>query len=220
MIGWSDVYRVVVAMVPLYVPLFLGYASVKWLRMFNSQQFGTINQMTYNFILPLFIFESTTHLNPFKINYIFVAGDVISKSVVCFILFGGAYAYDLSYGWCITCFDLFAINNSHIVGVVLMRAVYGSLGEELVIQSTILQLNIWVTVLLFMLEVRRTRRNSGTVAAFELSDMEESNAIQEVDASEVTPSVWVLFKTVLGKVANPICLACVAGLLWAFLANW
>ncbi|KAL8155435.1 hypothetical protein AgCh_000720 [Apium graveolens] len=100
-----------------------------------------------------------------------------------------------------------------------MRAMYGSVGEELVIQSTVLQLLFWLPIFLFMLEVRRTRRNSSSVAAFE-TDIDQGHFVGEVDASAVTPSVLALIKTALRKLLNPICLACIAGLVWALLASW
>lgn len=222
MIGWSDVYKVVVAMVPLYVPLVLGFGSVKWWHMFNQEQCDAINRMTCYFILPLFTFEFTTHINPFKMNYIFVAGDVISKCTIGAAIGLYTYFYDGSFGWCITILSMSSINNSLIVGVVIMRSMYGSLGEEIVIQSAVLQLIIWVMILLFMLEVRRTRRSFDSVAAIEMSenDLEENDGVGVIDADVVRPSVWVVIKVVLGKLAkNPNCLACIAGVIWALLAG-
>ncbi|KAL1802309.1 hypothetical protein ACET3Z_030956 [Daucus carota] len=221
MIQLDDVYKVVVAMVPLYVALLLGYGSVRWWRMFTPDQTDAINRMNCYFIMPLFTFEFTTHLNPFKMNYLFVAGDVISKCVIGVVLGVWVYFFGGSYEWCITGFSLSTINNTLIVGVPLMRAMYGALGEDLVIQSAVLQSIIWVMILLFMLEVRRARRDFDSVAAVEMSSGKdlEGNSDGEVDVSVVRPSAWILMRTVLGKLAkNPNCYACIAGLVWAFLA--
>ncbi|KAL5201117.1 hypothetical protein ABZP36_035471 [Zizania latifolia] len=38
MIGWSDVYKVVAAMAPLYFALGLGYGSVRWWKLFTADQ--------------------------------------------------------------------------------------------------------------------------------------------------------------------------------------
>ncbi|KAL8155419.1 hypothetical protein AgCh_000707 [Apium graveolens] len=106
-------------------------------------------------------------------------------------------------------------------GVPLMRAMYGALGEDLVVQSAVLQSIIWIMILLFMLEVRRARRDFDSVSAIEMSgkDLEGNHRVQEIDVSVVRPSAWAVMKTVLGKLAkNPNCYACIAGLAWAFLA--
>lgn len=222
MIGWSDVYNVVVAILPLYVPLILGYASVKWWHMFNPEQCSAINQMNFYFILPLFILEFTSHTNPFKMNYIFVGGDVICKCFISALLWAWTYFFDISYEWSITSFSLSAINNSLVLGSVVMRAMYGSLGQSIVIQSAVLQLIIYVMILLFMLEVRRSRLDFDSVSDIEMSgkDLEENDGVKEIDVSVVKPSVWVLIKIVLGKLAkNPNCAACIAGLIWALLAG-
>ncbi|XP_074378485.1 auxin efflux carrier component 5-like [Apium graveolens] len=221
MIELSDVYKVVVAMVPLYVALLLGYGSVKWWHMFTPDQTDAINRMNCYFIMPLFTFEFTTHLNPFKMNYLFVAGDVISKCVIGVMLGVWVYFFNGSFEWCITGFSMSTINNTLIVGVPLMRAMYGALGEDLVVQSAVLQSIIWIMILLFMLEVRRARRDFDSVSAIEMSgkDLEGNHRVQEIDVSVVRPSAWAVMKTVLGKLAkNPNCYACIAGLAWAFLA--
>lgn len=155
-------------------------------------------------------------------NYIFVAGDVISKCFIIVLFWGWTYIYGSSYEWCITNFSISAITNSIILGSVVMRAMYGSLGEELVIQSAVLQLIIWLVILLFMLEVRRARQNSDSVSAMEMSrkDLEENSGVEEIYVSAGKPSGRVLMKTVFGKLAkNPNCLACIAGFIWALFAS-
>ena len=54
--------------------------------MFTPDQTDAINRMNCYFIMPLITFEFTTHLNTFKMNYLFIAGDVISKYVIGLIL--------------------------------------------------------------------------------------------------------------------------------------
>ncbi|KAL1802310.1 hypothetical protein ACET3Z_030957 [Daucus carota] len=222
MIELSDVYKVVVAMVPLYVALMLGYGSVKWWRMFTPEQSDAINRMTCYFIIPFLTFQFTTHLNPYKMNSLFVAADVISKCGIGAMLGLWAYFFGGSYEWCITGFSISSITNALIVGVPLMRAMYGSVGVDLVIQSAIMQSTFWLIVLFFMLEVRRARLDFDSVAAVEMSsgkDLEGSGGVHEVDVSVVRPSVWAMLKVVFGKLAkNPNCYACIVGLIWAFVA--
>ncbi|XP_063940001.1 auxin efflux carrier component 5 [Daucus carota subsp. sativus] len=222
MIELSDVYKVVVAMVPLYVALMLGYGSVKWWRMFTPEQSDAINRMTCYFIIPFLTFQFTTHLNPYKMNSLFVAADVISKCGIGAMLGLWAYFFGGSYEWCITGFSISSITNALIVGVPLMRAMYGSVGVDLVIQSAIMQNTFWLIVLFFMLEVRRARLDFDSVAAVEMSsgkDLEGSGGVHEVDVSVVRPSVWAMLKVVFEKLAkNPNCYACIVGLIWAFVA--
>ncbi|KAL1802305.1 hypothetical protein ACET3Z_030952 [Daucus carota] len=209
-------------MVPLYVPLILGYGSVKWWHMFNTEQCEAINRMNCYFIYPLFMFEFTTHINPFNMNYLFVAGDVIAKCFLGLVLGGWTYFFNERYEWFVTGFSISAINNTSIVGLPLLGAMYGSLGEELVIQSALLQLIIWVMILLFMLEVRRARQSFESVSAIEMSrkDLEENIGVQVNDVRVVRPSTWAVIKIVLGKLAqNPNCHACIAGFIWALVAS-
>ncbi|CAK9174357.1 unnamed protein product [Ilex paraguariensis] len=129
MIGWEDIYKVVVAMVPLYVALVLGYSSVKWWHMFTPEQCNAINLFACYFILPLFTFEFTAHVNPFQMNYHFIAADTISKFLVLLVLALWANCSGHgAYSWSITSFSLSALNNTLVVGVPLMKAMYGQKG--------------------------------------------------------------------------------------------
>ena len=86
MIGWEDVYEVVVAMVPLYVALILGYGSVKWWRIFTPEQCDAINRLVCYFTLPLFTFEFTAHVDSFKMNNKFIGVDTSSKVIIVVVL--------------------------------------------------------------------------------------------------------------------------------------
>ncbi|KAM6596480.1 hypothetical protein CsatA_007004 [Cannabis sativa] len=87
MIKWEDVYKVVEATAPLYVALILGYGSVKWWKIFTPDQCGAINRFVCFFTLPLYTFDFTAHVDPFKWNYRFIAADAISKSSVVQAIF-------------------------------------------------------------------------------------------------------------------------------------
>lgn len=62
-----------------------------------------------------------------------------------------------SYGWSITSFSLSTLTNSLVVGVPLLQAMYGPSAVDLVVQLSVVQAIIWLTLLLFVLEFRRTR---------------------------------------------------------------
>ncbi|CAK9184848.1 unnamed protein product [Ilex paraguariensis] len=227
MIGWEDVYKVVVAMVPLYVPLVLGYGSVKWWHMFTPEQCDAINLFASYFIIPLFNFEFTSHVNPLQMNYLFIAADVISKSLVLLVLTLWANCSGHgTYSWSITSFSLSALNNSLVVGVPLMKAMYGQMGMDLVIQSSVVQSILWLMVLLFMLELRRTRtdfstntitRDSGVVHG-ELAGKDLEGSTNFVVREN--PSFRLMMKMVWLKLAkNPNSYSCILGLAWAFVSN-
>ncbi|CAI9090909.1 OLC1v1025796C3 [Oldenlandia corymbosa var. corymbosa] len=80
MIGGEEIYKVVTAMLPLYTAIFLGYASVKWCQMFKPDQCDAINRFNCYFVLPFFTFEFVATVNPYQMNFRFMAADVIAKN--------------------------------------------------------------------------------------------------------------------------------------------
>ncbi|KAK4385736.1 Auxin efflux carrier component 5 [Sesamum angolense] len=157
MIAWGDGYKVVAAMAPLYVALALGYGSVKWWRMFKPDQCDAINRFNCYFIIPFFTFHFTSGVDPYRMNYRFLAADVIAKAIA-----GSALALwanlcrkgDLS--WAITSYSLSSLNNTLVVGVPLLEAMYGPVGQDLVVQSSVIQSLLWFPILLFLLQFWRT----------------------------------------------------------------
>lgn len=215
MIGWGDVYKVVVAMVPLYVALMLGYGSVRWWKVFTPEQCGAINRFVCYFTLPFFTFEFTAHVDPFKMNYLFIGADAISKLIIVVVLAVWAkWSGKGSYSWSITSFSLCTLTNSLVLGVPLIKAMYGPTAVDLVVQSSVIQSIIWLTLLLLVLEFRRT--GLGVSSSNPDKDL-EGNADSTVSPR---PAFWCLMKTVGVKLAmNPNSYACIIGLVWAFIAN-
>lgn len=215
MIGWGDIYKVVAAMVPLYIPLILGYLSVKWWHMFTPEHCTAINKLNCFFILPFFTFEFSTHINPFKLNTLFIAADVISKLIILIALALWANCTTKgTYAWSITSFSLSTLNNTLVVGVPLMRAMYGKIGEDLVLQSFALQSILWFMMLLFMLEIRRTRTDF-VCDEVVVKDLEGNESVE----MKKKPSFWYLMMIVGKRLAkNPNSYACILGLAWAFCA--
>ncbi|KAK8633316.1 hypothetical protein V6N13_014162 [Hibiscus sabdariffa] len=133
MIRWEKVYKVVVAMVPLYVALTLFSEMV---GSFTPEQCDAINQLDFYFTLPLFSMEFTSHIDPFEMNYRFIGADAVSKLLIVAVLaFWAKCSSHGSYTWFITNFSLSTLTNSLVVGVPLMKAMYGQIGVDLVIQS-------------------------------------------------------------------------------------
>ncbi|GLT36438.1 hypothetical protein SLA2020_108130 [Shorea laevis] len=221
MIGWEDVYKVVAAMAPLYFALMLGYGSVKWWRIFKPDQCDTVNRLVCYFTLPLFTVEFTANVDPFQMNYRFIGAEVISKFITVVVLaFWAKCSSKGSYCWSITSFSLTTLTNTLVVGVPLMKAMYGPMAVDLVVQASVLQGIIWLTIMLFVLEFRRSgisfSPGKEEVGEGE-KDLERS---ADVAASNQPPSFWVLMKVVGLKLStNPNSYACTVGLAWAFLAS-
>ncbi|KAF5791098.1 putative membrane transport protein [Helianthus annuus] len=218
MIGWEDIYDVISAMFPLYVALVLGYGSVKWWHVFKPDHCDAINKLNCYFIMPLFTFDFTSRINPYKMNHRFIAADAISKVIILVTISLWANCSSKgSYQWSVTSFSLSSLNNTLVVGVPLMRAMYGSFGENLVIQSSILQSLLWNMFLLFMLEFEHTKQR------LDLEAVPKSSAvdIETSDNGDTSrrPSVLIVMKTVGLKVAkNPNSYACFLGFMWALVA--
>ncbi|KAG9446175.1 hypothetical protein H6P81_012303 [Aristolochia fimbriata] len=234
MIEWEDVYKVVVAMTPLYVALGLGYGSVKWWNIFTPDQCTAINLLVSFFTLPLFTFEFAANIDPFQMNYRFIAADAISKVLIVLVLVAWAKCSGKgSYGWSITNFCLSTLTNSLVVGVPLLKAMYGHIGQDLVVQSSVVQAIVWLTILLFVLELREARcsYSSGTDGTTTKDQLEAGNNDDVIiststamnnNISGTRPSVWAVTKIVWVKLAlNPNSYASIVGVAWAFIsARW
>nr|GMD31767.1 auxin efflux carrier component 5-like [Ipomoea batatas] len=224
MIGWEDVYKVVVAMAPLYVALALGYFSVRRWHMFKPDQCDAINRFNCFFVIPFFNFQFMAHINPYRLNYPFLSADVIAKFLVIAAL--GAWANFTDKGSLsssVTAFSLSTLTNTLIVGVPLLRAMYGDSGADLVVQAAVIQNLVWFTFLLFALQCNGSsvQMAAGDVEANNSHNNNETNTTYS-DDSAVTESTSVLslMMPVLSNLAqNPNSYACFLGLFWALLAS-
>ncbi|KAJ3688576.1 hypothetical protein LUZ61_017740 [Rhynchospora tenuis] len=215
MISWCDLYKVVSAMVPLYVALGLGYGSVRWWKIFTPEQCDAINRLVALFTIPFFTFDFTVRTNPYTMNYRFIAADAMSKIVIILALVAWAKLYKKgSYAWSLTCFSLSTLNNTLVVGVPLVMAMYGKWAQDLVVQLSVVQSIIWNATLLFGLELRKALNNVGTMKETQVKDVE---AMVESDSKI---SLLPLMKVVwLKLVRNPNVYASVLGITWSLIAN-
>ncbi|MQM17054.1 hypothetical protein Taro_050023, partial [Colocasia esculenta] len=240
MIGWGDIYKVVEAVLPLYTTLALGYASVRWWRVFTPEQSDAVNKFVSYFALPLFNLEFMLHTDPFAMNFRFVAADAIAKAatVLALAAYGASRGGEDGLACAVSGFSLVAFTNCLVVGVPLLRAMYGPLGQDLAIQSFVLQALVWLTVFILALEYRKAVADSGAVAGdgagavcIELPTEKAADGDQVVGAPARTalasvrsgkkpPSFWSLVKVVLLKLSqNPNTYSSVLGIAWAAVAN-
>lgn len=224
MIEWGDVYKVVVAMVPLYVALGLGYGSVKWWAMFKPDHCDAINRFNCYFIIPFFTFHFTAGVNPYTMNFRFLAGDVVAKAIVGVALAVWAtLGRNWKFCWAITIFSMSSFNNTLVVGVPLLRAMYGEVGEDLVVQSSVIQSLLWFPILLFLFELWHSMTTADDHEPQQHCSIEIAEVGTENNSKTLMPASSNVGETMkkvgakLGK--NPNCYACAFGLIWALLAN-
>ncbi|KAB5527568.1 hypothetical protein DKX38_021415 [Salix brachista] len=158
MISIDDLYGVLCAVVPLYVTMFLAYASVKWWNIFTPDQCSGINRFVAYFAVPLLSMEFISRINPYKMDLLFMAADGISKVLILLVLLCWAnFSRRGSLEWAITLFSLSTLPNTLVMGIPLLKSMYGDDKEDLMIQVVVLQCIIWYTLLLFLFEYREAR---------------------------------------------------------------
>ncbi|CAH2069670.1 unnamed protein product [Thlaspi arvense] len=167
MITGKDMYDVLAAMVPLYVAMILAYGSVRWWGIFTPDQCSGINRFVAVFAVPLLSFHFISSNDPYAMNYHFLAADSLQKVVILAALFlwqarllnhNILYLYAFSrrgsLEWMITLFSLSTLPNTLVMGIPLLRAMYGDFSGNLMVQIVVLQSIIWYTLMLFMFEFR------------------------------------------------------------------
>ncbi|KAG2299536.1 hypothetical protein Bca4012_011160 [Brassica carinata] len=185
MITGKDMYDVLAAMVPLYVAMMLAYGSVRWWGIFTPDQCSGINRFVAVFAVPLLSFHFISSNDPYAMDYHFLAADSLQKVVILAALFlwqalpdlyiriyGDVYFFhfvdvDVYYSqafsrrgsldWMITLFSLSTLPNTLVMGIPLLRAMYGDFSGNLMVQIVVLQCIIWNTLMLFLFEFRGAR---------------------------------------------------------------
>ncbi|KAI5415119.1 hypothetical protein KIW84_040538 [Lathyrus oleraceus] len=159
MITVKDIYDILTVIVPLYVAMLLAYCSVRWWKYFTPEQCSGISRFISVFVVPLLAFHFIASNDPYAMNYRFLAADTLQKVVTLVALFLWNIFTEKqdSFGWTITLFSLSSLPNSLIVGVPLLKAMYGDFSGTLMIQIVVMQSVIWCTVLLFLFEYRAAK---------------------------------------------------------------
>ncbi|PKA62634.1 Auxin efflux carrier component 1 [Apostasia shenzhenica] len=158
MITAADLYHVLTAVVPLYVAMILAYGSVKWWKIFSPDQCSGINRFVALFAVPLLSFHFISSNNPYAMNFRFIVADSIQKIIVLVSL---AVWANLSrrgcLEWAITLFSISTLPNTLVMGIPLLKGMYGPDSGSLMVQIVVLQCIIWYTLMLFLFEYRGAR---------------------------------------------------------------
>ncbi|KAM7505228.1 hypothetical protein LguiB_004132 [Lonicera macranthoides] len=158
MITLIDLYHVLTAVVPLYVAMILAYGSVKWWKIFTPDQCSGINRFVALFAVPLLSFHFISTNNPYAMNLRFIAADTLQKIIVLVVL--AIWSRTSSRGcleWSITLFSLSTLPNTLVMGIPLLKGMYGDSSGTLMVQIVVLQCIIWYTLMLFLFEYRGAR---------------------------------------------------------------
>ncbi|XP_056689156.1 probable auxin efflux carrier component 1b [Spinacia oleracea] len=182
MISLKDLYNVLVQVVPLYVAMIVAYGSIKWWKIFSPDQCSGINRFVALFAVPLLSFHFISNNNPYTMNYRFIAADTLQKLVVLFGLFlwssvgGYGRGFGGSLELSITLFSLSTLPNTLVMGIPLLKGMYGDSSASLMVQIVVLQCIIWYTLLLCLFEFRGARvlilenfpKNSDLITSFKV----------------------------------------------------
>jgi auxin efflux carrier family protein len=158
MISWPTIYHVLEETVPLYVAMIVAYLSIQWWKLFTPEQCSGINKFVAKFSIPLLSFQILSTNNPYSMNLKLIFSDVLQKSLS---LLGFAVASRVcceeKFDWLITGFSLSTLPNTLIVGIPLLKGMYGDEAVKLLSQIVALQSLVWYTLLLFLFEFRAAR---------------------------------------------------------------
>ncbi|XP_030943615.1 auxin efflux carrier component 2-like [Quercus lobata] len=177
MITGTGLYNIFAAVVPLYFAVLLGFASVKWWKIFTPEQCTGINRVVALFAVPLLCFHIVATNNPYIMNFRFIAGDSLQKVVILAALFlWQALSKKGSIEWTTTMYSLSTLPNNLFIGIPLMTAMYGEITRSLMVQVVVLQALVWCNILLCLFEIRAAKvliaeqfpETAGSIASFKV----------------------------------------------------
>ncbi|KAF4360210.1 hypothetical protein G4B88_005176 [Cannabis sativa] len=174
MITGKDFYQVLSALVPLYAAMTLAYASVLWWKIFTSEQCAGVNRFVALIAIPFLSFQLIAFNNPYDMNFKLILADTLQKIVVLLALFcWKMISKHGSLEWTITLNSLSTLPNTLVMGIPLLKAMYGEFSSSLMVQIVVFQGVIWNTLLLIMFEYRAAKvfinnnfpANAGSIAS-------------------------------------------------------
>nr|XP_010906423.1 auxin efflux carrier component 7-like [Elaeis guineensis] len=246
MISASSLDRVVEAMAPLYAAMTLGYGAVRWWHALTPDQCTGINRFVSVFAIPLLTFHLLSSNDPYAMNPRFLAADSCQKLLLLTILFiwarlrprSATGASSSSLPWVITIFSLATLPNTVVMGIPLLRGMYGPQTDALMVQIVVLQAAVWYNLVIFLYEYMAARcaategcqpdgsvptlrpmsEKEAAVAAFNGHLVEEGEG-EAIKLPPSPPSMWVILTVAGRKLCRiPNTHASFFGLIWSFIA--
>ncbi|KAK1619868.1 hypothetical protein QYE76_025385 [Lolium multiflorum] len=178
MISGSAVYQVLEAMAPLYTAAALGYASVRWLKAFSDEQCAGINHFVALYAVPVLIFHMVSTNDLYAMSGRLIAADTLQKLAILLGLVarmlwarsrrhrdddGTKAAPSLQLEWVVTAFSVASLPNTIIMGVPLLRGMYGEVSTTLLKPIVVMQFCFWYNVIIFLYEYMEAMRAAATV---------------------------------------------------------
>ncbi|KAF4352610.1 hypothetical protein F8388_019673 [Cannabis sativa] len=196
MITGKDFYLVLSAVVPLYSAMTLAYASVRWWKIFTPEQCAGVNRFVAIIAVPFLTFKLMIHNNPYEMNLKLILADTLQKIVIFVVLVAWkTLSKKGSLEWTITLNSLSTLPNTLVMGVPLLKAMYGDFSASLMVQIVVFQGILWNTLLLVMFEYRAAKilinenfpDTAGSIASFkadaDVVSLADTQAEAEIDTS-------------------------------------
>ncbi|KAF3669938.1 putative auxin efflux carrier component 5 [Capsicum annuum] len=225
MITLRDVYNVVAATIPLYVVMIIAYISVRWWKLFSPEQCSGINKFVAKFSIPLLSFQVISGSNLYKVNLKLLVADFIQKILAVFLLAVFAKLKPKgSLTWIITGLSVSTLPNTLILGIPLIKAIFGDAAAELLAQLIALQSLVWYNLLLLLFELNATKESyvtSPSEVPVELEvpreqELEEDGEEEAKDRSPRKKTTMLILLTVGRElITNPNTHATLAGIIWS-----
>ncbi|XP_062219644.1 probable auxin efflux carrier component 8 [Phragmites australis] len=229
MISSITIYHVLEETVPLYVAMIVAYLSIQWWKLFTPEQCSGINKFVAKFSIPLLSFQVLSTNNPYDMNLKLIFSDILQKSLALlgFAAISKACCVE-KFDWLITGFSLSTLPNTLIVGIPLLKGMYGDEAVKLLSQIVALQSLIWYTLLLFLFEFRAARGMATTTLSETTGEAESGTPgptqqrYEQGQAKRVSVRCYSAFRflLVVGRklVMNPNMYASLIGLIWALIS--
>lgn len=176
MITKADIFHVIAAIIPLYVAMIAAYLSIKWWKLFTPDQCAGINKFVAKFSIPLLSFQVISSNNPYKMNLKLASADFLQKLLAFIILALIAKIRSRgSLSWITTGLSLLTLPNTLILGIPLIRAMYGEEAAALLAQIVVLQSLIWYNLLLILFEINATEESISVAPPSEVPGMHKES---------------------------------------------
>lgn len=158
MFSLINVYHVFEATVPLYTTMILAYLCIKWCNLFTPEQCSGINKFVAKISVPLLSFQVISANNPYQMNIKLLLSDMLQKlfALLAFAVLSKALCRN-AFDWLITGFSLSTLPNTLIVGIPLIKGMYGDEAVKFLSQIVVLQSVVWYTLLLCLFEFRAAK---------------------------------------------------------------